>query len=110
MDVHAAIKTRRAVREFSTEPISREIMEQIVDAGRRSGSAKNRQPWTFIVVTDREALQTMTGGGEWCTHVAGATFAVVMVVDDLRTPPTLTGPFDLGRASQNMIVGIVFRP
>jgi nitroreductase len=104
VDVHEAIRTRRAVRQFSDQPVPREIMEQIVDAGRRSGSAKNRQPWTFIVVTARDTLQKLTGCGEWCGHAAGAAFAVVMVVDDLHTPPTMTTPFDLGRTSQNMIL------
>lgn len=104
MDVHEAIRSRRAVRQFSDEVVPREMIEQIVDAGRRSGSAKNRQPWTFIIVTARDTLQQLTDCGEWCGHVAGANFAVVMVVDELREPDTLTTPFDLGRTSQNMIL------
>lgn len=104
MDVFDAIRTRRAVREFSDDPVAREHIEQIVDAGRLSGSAKNRQPWKFIIVTERDTLQQLSECGPWCTHVAGATFAVVMVVADLHDPPTMTTPFDLGRASQNMML------
>jgi nitroreductase len=104
VDVYSAIKTNRSVRKFSDQPVSREDIEKIVNAGRLSGSAKNEQPWQFIVVTDRKSLQGLSECGPWCTHLVGATFAVVLTTLDLHTPPTLTTPFDLGRAAQNMIL------
>lgn len=104
MTVYDAIKTHRAVREFSAEPVPREHIDMILNAGRLSGSAKNRQPWTFIVVTGRAALHALMDCGPWCKHTSGAAFVVVLVVDDLHEPPTLTTPFDLGRASQNMML------
>jgi nitroreductase len=104
MNVYDAIKTRRAVREFESKPVPREEIERIVHAGRLSGSAKNRQPWQFVIVTERATLQALSECGEWCRHLAGAAFAVVLTVADMHDPPTLTTPFDLGRASQNMIL------
>ena len=104
MHVGDAIKSNRAVRQFAERPVPPEDMVRILNAGRLSGSAKNRQPWTFVVVSARETLRALAACGPWCGHAAGAAFAVVLVVDDLRTPPTLTTPFDLGRASQNMIL------
>lgn len=104
MQVYEAIKTNRSVRQYADQPVSREHIEQIVNAGRLSGSAKNRQPWTFIILTEREQLEGIGGCGPWCGHLVGAAFAVVLVVDELNQPPTLTTPFDLGRASQNMIL------
>jgi nitroreductase len=102
--VTEAIKGNRSIRQFSDEPVGREAIEAIVNAGRLSGSAKNHQPWTFVVVTDRETLAQLSECGPWCAHLAGAAFGVVMVVRDLHDPATLTTPFDLGRASQNMIL------
>ncbi len=104
MDVFTAIKSNRSVRKFTDQPVPRDDIERIVNAGRLSGSAKNRQPWHFVVVTERDTLQALSKCGPWCTHLAGAAFAVVMVVDNLHEPPTLTTPFDLGRTSQNMIL------
>lgn len=92
------------MRQFADRPVSREDIEQILHAGRLSGSAKNSQPWQFIVVTERETLQKLSECGPWCGHLAGAAFGVVLTVDDLREPPTLSTPFDLGRAAQNMIL------
>ncbi len=92
------------MRQFAERLVPPEDIARILNAGRLSGSAKNRQPWTFVVVTARETLGALAACGPWCGHAAGAAFAVVLVVDDLQTPPTLTTPFDLGRASQNMIL------
>lgn len=104
MEVYQAIKGNRSVRQFTDQPVPRADIQQIVNAGRLSGSAKNKQPWEFVVVTNRETLQNLSACGPWCGHLAGAAFAVVMITPDLHTPPTLTTPFDLGRASQNMIL------
>ncbi|MCZ2095840.1 MAG: nitroreductase [Anaerolineae bacterium] len=104
MEVFQAIRTNRSVRQFTDRPVRREDIEQILHAGRLSGSAKNAQPWQFIVVTARDSLRDLSACGPWCGHLAGAAFGVVMTVDDLREPPTLTKPFDLGRAAQNMIL------
>lgn len=104
VEVIDAIKGNRAVRRFADVPVDRAVIEQIVNAGRLSGSAKNSQPWIFVVVTERATLRELGQCGPWCGHLAGAAFAVVLVTDELRQPPTLTTPFDLGRASQNMIL------
>lgn len=104
MNVNDAVRGLRAVRQFIDQPVPREQIEHIVNAGRLSGSAKNTQPWDFVVIEDRVVLQTLAGCGEWCGHLAGAAFAVVMVTPDLHARETLTVPYDLGRASQNMML------
>ena len=54
MDVFEALYTTRAMRRVSEEPISEDILKQMVDAGIRAPSGSNRQGWKFIVVTDTE--------------------------------------------------------
>jgi len=56
MEVRTAIATRRVVRAFDDRPLGPEALHAILDAGRRAGSAKNRQRWDFIVVGDREPV------------------------------------------------------
>lgn len=96
------IKSKRSVREFSGNPIPTEIIHKILDAGRLSGSAKNMQPWHFIAVERRETLVALSKCGTFAGHLAGASLGVVLVTADpfLR----LSVPFDLGRASQNMML------
>jgi nitroreductase len=50
------IKDRRSVRSYLDKTISKEILEEIVDAGRLAPSARNVQAWDFVVVTEKETL------------------------------------------------------
>lgn len=44
-----AIYTRRSIRKYTNEPVPHSIIEKIIDAGRVAPSAKNRQPWRYLV-------------------------------------------------------------
>ncbi len=48
----SAIYERRSIRKYTAEPVSRQDIEEIIKAGTAAPSAKNRQPWRFVVVTD----------------------------------------------------------
>lgn len=103
--VEAAIGGKRVVRKFSNQPIADAVVDRILDAGRHAGSSKNSQPWTFIVVRDRDRLTELGGVGRWAGHLARATFAIALVTPD---PATADAPlsiyWDLGQASQNMML------
>ena len=77
MEALEAIKKRRSVRKYTGEPIPREDLEQIVDAGRLAASGSNIQPWDFIVVTDRGMIEKLKVASKWMEK-AGAIIAVVM--------------------------------
>lgn len=53
MQTWEAITSRRNVRSFTSQPIPAAQLDQILEAGRRSPSSQNWQPWDFILVTDR---------------------------------------------------------
>ncbi|MGA9351819.1 MAG: nitroreductase family protein [Anaerolineae bacterium] len=77
MDALEAIRKRRSVRKYTGDSICREDLEKIVDAGRLAASGSNRQPWDFIVVTDRAMIDKLKVAAEWMEK-AGAIIAVVM--------------------------------
>ena len=77
MDTLEAIRKRRSVREYTGEAIPRQDLETIVDAGRLAATGKNRQPWDFIVITDREMIEQLKVDAQWMEN-AGAIIAVVM--------------------------------
>ena len=56
MDTFLAIASRREVREYEPRALPPEVEERILDAGRLSGSAKNRQPWRFVVIESRDTI------------------------------------------------------
>lgn len=77
MDAIEAIRKRRSVRDYTGEPIPREDLETIVDAGRLAATGHNAQPWDFIVVTEREMIERLKVAAQWMEK-AGAIIAVVM--------------------------------
>jgi nitroreductase len=77
MDALEAIQKRRSVREYTGEPIPRQDLEKIVNAGRLAATGHNRQPWEFIVVTHNEMIQKLKVAARWMDKAA-AIIAVVM--------------------------------
>lgn len=106
MDTWHAIDTVRVVRDFAERPLDPAQLERILNAGRRAGSSKNAQRWTFIEVRDRARLQQLAAVGPYAAHVAGAAAAIALVTPDPRAPGApLSIVWDLGRAAQNMVLG-----
>ncbi len=100
MDVFDAINSKRAVRQFQDQPLTQEEVETILNAGRRAQSAKNRQPWHFIVVREKAKLLALSECGLFAGHLAGAAMAVAII-----TPPRenrFSIMFDAGQAAAYM--------
>lgn len=100
MHVHDAVRTKRAVRRFQDLPLPDEAVEAILNAGRRSQSSKNSQPWHFIAISDRSILRRLSECGEWAGHLAGAALGVALLsADPAEKFQTM---FDLGQAAAFM--------
>lgn len=100
MEVSQAIKMKRAVREFKDEPVRDEQLMTVINAGRRAQSAKNRQPWHFIVVRDREILIELSKLGRFARQLAGAATAVVILTPDPAERWSIM--FDAGQSAAYM--------
>lgn len=98
MDAYKCIISKRDMRTFTDKPIPDEVLRKILNAGRMSGSSRNRQPWHFVVVRDRDRLRSLAGFGRFAQHVATAAAAVAVVIED----PGFA--FDAGRCAQNMML------
>jgi nitroreductase len=105
METWDAIRARRNVRQYTDQPIPREDLERILEAGRRAPSSGNWQPWDFVVVTDRDQLTELAKVWQGAGHVArsAATIALVgRVPEDERHGDWLQ--YDFGQATENMLV------
>lgn len=60
MDLKEAIYTRRATREFTTEPVDERTIRHLIDAAVQAPSAVNQQPWSFCIVRDRAKLDEIS--------------------------------------------------
>ena len=77
MEALEAMRRRRSVRQYTGEPIPKEDLEAIVDAGRLAPSGYNTQPWDFVVVTERDMIEQLKVASLWMEK-AGAIIAVVL--------------------------------
>jgi nitroreductase len=77
--VEETIRTKRAVRRFTEQPLPEDVMHAILTAGRRAQSSKNTQPWSFVVVRDRARLKQLSECGMYAGHLAGAAMGVAVV-------------------------------
>jgi len=82
MDAIEALKTRRCVRQFLSDVPDRQVLENILDCGRLAASARNTQPWEFVVVTDpavRSKLASQIPNGPF---IADAPVCIVVVCQE----------------------------
>ena len=59
IDFFEVIRRRRSIRRFSDRPVAEQDLKAILEAARLAPSATNEQPWSFIVVRDRELKNGM---------------------------------------------------
>ena len=64
MDTLEAIQNRKSTRVYSLKDVPKELIEKIVDAGRMAATARNIQPWEFVVIRDKEKLKKMASWAE----------------------------------------------
>lgn len=78
----AFLRGLRAVRSFRPDPVPQAALDDILQVARWSGSASNRQAWSFLVLRDRETLQKVAEiSGPNAQHAAKAPLAIVLVLD-----------------------------
>lgn len=105
MEAWDAICARRNVRQYTQQPVSDDDLNRIAEAGWRAPSAKNRQPWDFVVVTDRAQLQDLSTVWQGAEHIASAAAAIALVIP---VPPNdrrkVTDQYDVGQATMAMMI------
>jgi nitroreductase len=103
--IWSAISGRRAIRRFEDRPLEPEHLDRILRAGRRAGSSKNLQRWSFIVCRDRDHLGELATLGPWAGHLAGAAVGIALVTPDPAAAGVpLSVMFDLGQAADAMML------
>ena len=98
MDAYLAIASKRDERRYAQKPIGDDLVQRILDAGRLAGSAGNRQPWRFLVVTSRDRIEALAETVYEPANVLSAGLIVAIATEGGRRA------LDVGRSSQNMML------
>jgi nitroreductase len=105
MEAWDAIRARRNVREYTEQLVSDTDLNRIAEAGWRAPSAKNRQAWDFVIVTNKEHLRELSTVWRGAGHIAGAAAAIALVIPE---PPDerrrVTDQYDVGQATMAMMI------
>jgi nitroreductase len=82
MDAIEALKTRRCIRVYTDQSVPRETIEDIIDCGRLAATARNDQPWEFVVVTDPKRRRSIAEKTDFGRFIAKAPVCVVVLCKD----------------------------
>lgn len=84
MDTLEAIKVRRSVREYKVKPITKEVLEKIVDAARFAPTARGVEPWEFVVITESNTLKKIGEIAENGRFVSNARACIAVFCSDTK--------------------------
>lgn len=98
MEFKKVLEKRRSIRKYKNKPVPRETILEILEAARIAPSAAHRQPWHFIVVTDKKKIEKLAKS-EWA---AGAPVMIVGLADQEASPGWCLN--DLGVAFEHLVL------
>ncbi|MBI5540856.1 MAG: nitroreductase family protein [Bacteroidia bacterium] len=86
MEAYDCIISRRSIRKYNSEPVSKEDIEQLLKAASYAPSANNYQPWQFLVITEREMLDKLSVVHPYAKMLTQAQVAIMVCGDyDIQT-------------------------
>lgn len=88
----------RVVRRFAERAIPDDVLMDILEVGRWTGSSKNTQPWEIVVVRDRATLARLATLGQFAGLIAGAQVDLVLVMESANNA------FDCGRLAERLML------
>ena len=94
------LRTVRQIRQYAPDPVSDEVVAQLLTVARWTGSSKNSQPWHFVVVRDRDALKRISELRPNINWLAGAPLAIAIVLDG----PGASEAYDEGRVTERLLI------
>ena len=102
MEVAEVIRTVRQAREYVDEMVPEQILWQLLEIARWTGSSRNTQPWHFVVIDDPAILRSISELRKPINWVADAPVAVAIVLDGKHET---SEAYDEGRVTERLLVG-----
>jgi len=100
-DYISFLRTLRAVRSFRPDPVPQEVVDDVLEVARWSGSASNNQPWEILVVRGRDTLRSLASVEGYAGHLARAPLGIVLVMAGRRAEQET---YDEGRLAERIML------
>jgi len=104
MDALEAIHTRRSIRRYEDRPVPEELVEKLLGAAMTAPSARNAQPWQFVVIDDRKLLAEIGRTHPNAAMAARAPLGILVCGDLELELSEGYWPVDCAAATQNMLL------
>ena len=103
-DIIKVIKERRSIRDFESDPIPRELLASIMEAGRWAPSGLNNQPWRFVVVEDENIRLRLSEMTKYSSILLMAPVALIVFLDRDVSYSRDKDILAIGACIQNMLL------
>ena len=97
----SSLRTLRAVRSFRDDPVPQDIVDDVLEVARWSGSASNKQPWDIVVIREPDTLQSLASFEGYAGHLARAPLGIVLVMAGDRAEQEA---YDEGRLAERIML------
>ncbi|CAA9561589.1 MAG: Nitroreductase [uncultured Thermomicrobiales bacterium] len=105
MTIAAEIRRVRQIRQYRPDPIPDDVLTELLEVARWTGSSRNTQPWHFVVLTDPERLRQISEVRDAINWVATAPLAIAIVLDGRNES---SEAYDEGRVTERLLVAARF--
>ena len=95
------IRTVRQARQYKPDPVPADVLNDLLEVARWTGSSRNTQPWHFIAITDKEQLRKIAELRTAINWVAGAPLAIAIVLDGKNEG---SEAYDEGRVTERILI------
>jgi nitroreductase len=99
--VNEEIRKVRQARQYRPDPVPEEVLSELLEIARWTGSSRNTQPWHFIVVRDKERLRQISHIRTPINWVAEAPLAIAIVLDGDNPQ---SEAYDEGRVTERLLI------
>lgn len=96
------IRTVRQARQYRANPVPADVLDELLEIARWTGSSRNTQPWHFVVIDDKEILRQISQLRTPINWVAEASLAIAIV---MHGASDVSEAYDEGRVTERLMIG-----
>jgi nitroreductase len=104
MDLLEGLHTRRSIRKYTDQPVTREQLRRIITAGTMAPSGLNNQPWRFVTVLDRDILTRLAKLTKYGHIIENAPACIVVFIDKEAMYHEVKDHQSMGACIQNLLL------
>jgi nitroreductase len=104
LEILDIILKRKTIREFDSEPVPKEMLASILEAGRWAPSGLNNQPWRFVILDDEQILFKLAYMTKYSSILLQAPTAIVVFLDKEASYSREKDILAIGACIQNMLL------